>query len=301
MLQDFSFRSPEELLADLSAAGGMGHMGGMGGMGGMMANDVEYDAFLANDRTLADPQVIRTEAGGAVLLRIINAASTTAFWIDLGETVGTIVAVDGNPVVPITAHAFPIAAAQRADVMLTVPAGGVVPVLAQREEDRARTGIMLAAPGAQVAKIAEVAGSVAPTVAFQLELQLAAAHPLADKTVGTSLRVQLSGGMMSYVWGIDGRTWNDHAPLAVTAGERVVFAIENHSMMAHPMHLHGHHFQVIGINGQPLAGAMRDTVLVPPMNWLETAFDADNPGRWLFHCHNLYHMATGMMTEVTYG
>jgi FtsP/CotA-like multicopper oxidase with cupredoxin domain len=66
------------------------------------------------------------------------------------------------------------------------------------------------------------------------------------------------------------------------------------------MHLHGHHFQVIGLNGQRFAGAVRDTVLVPPMGRVAVAFDAGNAGRWLFHCHNLFHMATGMMTEVVY-
>jgi FtsP/CotA-like multicopper oxidase with cupredoxin domain len=70
--------------------------------------------------------------------------------------------------------------------------------------------------------------------------------------------------------------------------------------MPHPMHLHGHAFQVVAINGAPLPGAVRDTVLVPPMGSVTIAFDADNPGRWAFHCHNLYHMMTGMMTEVRY-
>jgi FtsP/CotA-like multicopper oxidase with cupredoxin domain len=57
---------------------------------------------------------------------------------------------------------------------------------------------------------------------------------------------------------------------------------------------------VLAINGAALSGAVRDTVLVPPMGRVTIAFDADNPGRWPFHCHNLYHMITGMMTEVRY-
>ena len=90
-------------------------------------------------------------------------------------------------------------------------------------------------------------------------------------------------------------------PLRVKQGQRVVIEMVNHSMMAHPMHLHGHHFQVLAVNGSPVRGAMRDTVLVPPhMGSVTIAFDADNPGRWVFHCHNLMHMATGMMTEVAY-
>jgi FtsP/CotA-like multicopper oxidase with cupredoxin domain len=64
--------------------------------------------------------------------------------------------------------------------------------------------------------------------------------------------------------------------------------------------LHGHHFQMVAIDGQPLPGAVRDTVWVPPMRRVTVAFDADNPGTWAFHCHHLYHMATGMMTAVVY-
>jgi len=71
-------------------------------------------------------------------------------------------------------------------------------------------------------------------------------------------------------------------------------------MMSHPMHLHGHHFQVVGIGDRRFAGALRDTVLLTPMASVTIAFDADNPGRWAFHCHHLYHMATGMMSTLAY-
>jgi FtsP/CotA-like multicopper oxidase with cupredoxin domain len=76
--------------------------------------------------------------------------------------------------------------------------------------------------------------------------------------------------------------------------------MQNHSMTAHPMHLHGHHFQVIGINGRELPGALRDTLHVPPMTSVTIAFDADHPGKWAFHCHHLYHMASGMMAMLRY-
>jgi hypothetical protein len=59
--------------------------------------------------------------------------------------------------------------------------------------------------------------------------------------------------------------------------------------------------RVLEVNGRPIQGAVRDTVLVTPMmGRIRIAFDADNPGRWAFHCHNLYHMVTGMMTEFRY-
>src|SRR6267142_3483844 len=122
MLHDFSFKTPDELLAGLTkfndsqsamAKGGMAKAMNMdlGSMGAMKSgtrpgmamdlNDVDFDAFLANDRTLADPEVVRTEPGGRVRVRLINGASSTQFWIDLGTLAGTVVAVDGHPVRPL--------------------------------------------------------------------------------------------------------------------------------------------------------------------------------------------------------
>lgn len=49
-----------------------------------------------------------------------------------------------------------------------------------------------------------------------------------------------------------------------------------------------------------LAGAVRDTVLVPAKSKVTVAFDAVNPGHWAIHCHNLYHMAGGMMASLKY-
>jgi FtsP/CotA-like multicopper oxidase with cupredoxin domain len=101
--------------------------------------------------------------------------------------------------------------------------------------------------------------------------------------------------MADYTWGIAGD------PLTVRHGERIEIDMMNMSMMAHPMHLHGHHFQVTAIGGESFAGAVRDTVLVPPMQTVRIAFDAFNPARhWAFHCHHLYHMASGMMTTLSY-
>lgn len=105
----------------------------------------------------------------------------------------------------------------------------------------------------------------------------------------------LTGDMAAYRWGLEIRPH-----LAVKRGERVEVTMRNTSMMAHPMHLHGHHFQVVAIEGRRFAGAVRDTVLVPPQRSVTIAVDADNPGQWAFHCHHLYHMARGMMTTFTY-
>jgi FtsP/CotA-like multicopper oxidase with cupredoxin domain len=112
--------------------------------------------------------------------------------------------------------------------------------------------------------------------------------------------VTLGGDMATYVWTIDGRAWGRHRPIPVSLGQRVEVTVNNQSMMGHPIHLHGHHFQIVAIDGQRFSGAMRDTVWVPPMRAVTVAFDAGNPGVWAFHCHHLYHMAAGMMTAVAY-
>ena len=66
-------------------------------------------------------------------------------------------------------------------------------------------------------------------------------------------------------------------------------------MMFHPMHLHGHTFAIQHPTG---SGPRKDTVIVAPMQRLAVDLDADNPGHWVVHCHNLYHMEAGMMTSL---
>jgi FtsP/CotA-like multicopper oxidase with cupredoxin domain len=327
MLHDFSFKTPDELLAGLTKSNGsesampkngmdkamnMGS-GSMGAMnsGNMRAmnmapgmamdlNDIDYDAFLANDRTLADPEVIRTEPGGRVLLRLINAASSSQFWIDLGALTGTVVAVDGHPVRPVRVSRLPLAMAQRLDVLIDLPGNGSYPIVAQVEGKRARTGIVLAAAGAPVSRLDGEAKENAPPVDLSLERRLEAVAPLAPHAPDVTHRVILAGAMAPYAWSLNGEYWPNVTALMTARGQRVAIEMANQTMMPHPMHLHGHAFQVVAINGAPFTGAVRDTVLVPPMGSVTIAFDADNPGRWAFHCHNLYHMMTGMMTEVRY-
>jgi FtsP/CotA-like multicopper oxidase with cupredoxin domain len=114
-----------------------------------------------------------------------------------------------------------------------------------------------------------------------------------DDTFDRNEDLLLSGGMMSPDWTINGQAYPNADPINVRRGERVRFRMTNHSMMLHPMHLHGHFFRV--------GRALKDTVIVPPhMGRIDIDFVADNPGNWLFHCHNLYHMEAGMMREVRY-
>ena len=328
MLHDFSFRTPAELLAGLGGSnahaghgaapsGGNAHAGhalpapapgmnhgamnhGAMGHGGMQvhANDIKYDAYLANDRTLDDPEVVRVEKGGKVRLRIINGATATAFFIDTGTVTVHCIAVDGNACVPHAGRRFPLAQGQRIDLLMTIPAaGGAFPVFAQVEADRLLTGIVLATAGASIRKFPERSEHAAKHTDLLLDLALRAVNPLPQKPAARVEHIML-GEEANYRWTINGAIHGEHKPITAKVGERLEFMFMNPTMMMHPMHIHGHHFQVVGSRRGRFAGPLRDTVIVPPHNPVSVAIDFDKPGSWYLHCHHLYHMATGMMTEV---
>lgn len=327
LLHDLSFRPADEVLAEITGGmAGMDHgahgsgggmMGGMSGMmdgmsgmdhgamggmamGGMDLNDFNFDAYLANDRTLDDPEVVTVDKGGRVLLRIINGSAASVFWIDTGSLPGRAVATDGNPIQPVPVSRFGLAMGQRLDIELDVPSeGGAFPILALREGAVERTGIILATTGAAVGKIATASDQAHPAFSADLgqEAGFQAVTPLADRQVDRADNLMLGGSMMPYLWTIDGQSWGTHRPIEARSGERVALTFHNMSMMAHPMHLHGHHFQVVALNGTPLRGALRDTVHVPPMSMVTVALDAGEAGRWMLHCHHMPHLSTGMMTE----
>ena len=326
MLADFSFTPPDQIFAGLKKGGSMapGAMtgaspsapasGGMKGMtmapgmamGGTAAkpdlNDVKYDAFLANDRTLGDPEVVKVEPGGRVLLRIINSSSMSAFHVDLGPLDGELIAVDGFRIAPVVARRFPIAVAQRLDIRLAIPrAPAAYPVLAVLEGESRQTGVILQAGGAPIARVPDNASTASAALTLDLERRLRAAEPLKPRKADRVHTLNLTGEMAGYVWSINNVAWNkDVPPLPLAAGERVELIFVNKTPMPHPMHLHGHEFQVVEIDGKRFAGAVRDTVLVPPRRRVVVAFDANNPGLWALHCHLLYHLESGMFITLRY-
>ncbi len=111
-------------------------------------------------------------------------------------------------------------------------------------------------------------------------------------------RLTLDGDMTRYVWMINGKILSKNDSLIVRKGETVRFILVNRTMMSHPMHLHGHFFRVL--NGQGAYSPLKHTVDVPPMSTVVIEFPADAAGDWLFHCHVLYHMMSGMERVVHY-
>jgi FtsP/CotA-like multicopper oxidase with cupredoxin domain len=235
-------------------------------------------------------------------LRIINGASASNFLIDLGSLSGSLTDVDGRPIVPVMGSRFPLATAQRADVRVTLPAEeGAWPILFQHEGEAALTGLILATKGGAVAKVPDQAPKAIGAIDREASMRYEAAEPLAERAADRQLTIDLTGSMMNYRWGIEEvAAMAHHKHLAVKEGERVEMTLTNRSEMSHPMHLHGHHFQIVAVGGERVKGAVRDTELVPVGGAVTLAFDAGNPGAWMFHCHNLYHMLSGMATQVRY-
>jgi CopA family copper-resistance protein len=122
---------------------------------------------------------------------------------------------------------------------------------------------------------------------------LVAADPNPDtRAPGRAIEIRLTGNMERFIWGINGRTYADRPPpLPFRHGERVRVTVVNDTMMAHPIHLHGHFFELVHA---PVGFLPRKhTVIVAPGGQATFDFTAER-GDWAFHCHMLYHMHGGM-------
>jgi FtsP/CotA-like multicopper oxidase with cupredoxin domain len=326
LLGDFSFKPPGQILEKLKA--GMKKMKGMGGMkempktqtlvaqkwddagqrfvatsadGELPDTDVKYDALLANRRTLDDPQVFHVTPGHKVLLRIVAGSSATNFFVNTGTLTAELTATDGQNILPLAGNFFQLGIAQRIDLLMKIPdRGGVFPIVAQGEGTRQQCGVVLATEGAVVSKLPVEAKFPTAGLDNTQELRLKAKDPFSEKPVDRSLPCVLGGSMANYSWTINGAAYPNNNSLNVKEGERVEIVMRNDTGMSHPMHLHGHDVQVVEIDGKKLSGAVRDTLIVPPKSTIKVIFDANNPGVWAFHCHILYHLATGMFTVLKY-
>ena len=296
-------QAPEAAMADLRAGRGphAAHQAGGGPRSDFLdsaGGDVSYPIFLLNGRNSSAPAEFTASKGERIRFRIINAAADTPFRVALGGHQLTVTHTDGFPVVPVTVDALMIAMAERYDVTVTVAGDGVFPLIAVAEAkaDEAmavlRTGAGAVPPPS--VRPAELDGRIlgrADLVAAE-PVRLPAARP--DRTY----KVSLGGGGAGYVWTLNGQPHGKNKPLQVRQGERVRLDFENTTTMFHPMHLHGHTFQVINPGG--VAGARKDTAIVRPNEPLSVEFVADNPGQWMIHCHNNYHQEGGMMLTLSY-
>ncbi|GAA4360950.1 multicopper oxidase family protein [Paeniglutamicibacter cryotolerans] len=306
--------TPDEVLKELSE--GMGGMGGMNhgrGDGGMVmghmlmgatsdflgvdAGDVAYPFHLFNGREPGNPEIFTAKKGERIRLRIINAAGDTAYRIGVPNQKLTVTHTDGFPVQHIEVDAVVLGMGERIDALLTVR-DGHTPVVALAEgKAQMAYGLLSTGTGTPPAR-----GSLPKTLTGKVvdggQLTADPAVSLATKTPDRVHELRLTGGMANYDWGINGHRFDMAKPFEnafdIKAGERVEMKFVNDTEMWHPMHIHGHTFQV----GD--TGARKDTIIVRPKETIIVRFDADNPGQWLFHCHNAYHAERGMMGVFSY-
>ena len=296
-------KSPDDILAAFKSehgtvSQGMNHdMGGMGGMGRSPLGDVgdiTYPHYLINGRIPASPQTLTAKPGQRVRIRIINAAADTLFRVALGDHSLTVTHTDGYPVQAQETKALYIAQGERVDLLVTL-ADGVFPLVASAEGKQGQ-GQILVRTGSGAAPSSTVHLAELDTDPLLLAaLMPADATRLPQREPDQVEQVTLNGQMKPYAWGMNGTTFGSDTPIRTSAGRRVRLQMTNMTMMAHPMHIHGHTWSLPG-NG----GLRKDTVLVLPMQTLTADLEADNPGRWAYHCHNIYHAEIGMMTTLQY-
>jgi FtsP/CotA-like multicopper oxidase with cupredoxin domain len=203
---------------------------------------------------------------------------------------------DGYPVMPQRTYSMILGMGERADAMITIGSSVLVVAALEGKDGCAQLNLRVGGKPADV-NIDEFVKTLRTTPT----LNTATLTPtpevfLPQRTPDMTLEMALAGPVNGYTWPVNGKLYDPpNNGMAVAPGKRVRVKLISESRMFHPIHLHGHTFQVV----QPSAlGARKDTVLVPPLQTVEFDFDTDNPGRWITHCHNDYHLGSGMATFI---
>lgn len=314
-------------------------------MGAMDLSDVGYDAFLMNGKKSL--QLLSSKKGDKIRLRIINAAASTYFYINLGEQLMEIISSDGIDVKPVKTKELLMGMAETYDVLFTVPdnknyelrataqditgyASGYIGV-GDKEKvkdkpaadlyemhgdhgsehggshsghgsgqgDHATASNDRAKPAHETSHADHHAMLMKPSERLSVDNLMAKENTAfaKDKKIH-EVKLELDGDMRRYVWFINGKAIHQDRNIIIHEGDVVRFSLENKSMMHHPLHLHGHFFRVLGPHGD--FSPLKHTVDVPPFTTRTIEFLANEPGEWMLHCHNLYHMETGMARVVKY-
>jgi len=264
--------------------------------------------------------VLKVRPGARLRLRCISAANARVMAFVFPGLIATVAAIDGQPLETPQALDGPLvlAPAQRADLIIDMPLtpGAVFDV----QEVSVGAPIAAAAiavegapvrgkpPGDPLVLPANPLSAITATVADAVHVDLV----MEGGAMG-GMRQAMHGGQMfdmralimekGQAWAFNGQAGKTDTPLVgIARGRTLAVNMVNDTRWPHAMHMHGHHFKVIERNGIPVAGApWRDTELVDVGEKVRIAFVADNPGKWLFHCHMLEHHMAGMGTWISVG
>ncbi|WP_411346426.1 multicopper oxidase family protein [Paenibacillus sp. WLX1005] len=282
-----------------------------------------YNLYTINGRSGDQIDPLYVNNGQHVRLRFVNAGNMTQLlYIPLSSY--TVVSTDGEEIYqPQTLNKglLRIAPGERYDLAFTATDNGVTPIGAVGDSDFARSmrlPIVVSDRGQQPNQqqvIDEVKRQqqnlTAANASHWSELDLMNyGQPTAstftwnqkyDRNYDLKLSMGVSDGKMAYT--INDESYNHLKALTVKTGDTVHITLSAPSGNEdHPMHLHGHVFQVLSRNGQAASGApvWKDTLNVRPGETYEIALLANNPGNWMLHCHELHHASMGMMIDFNY-
>lgn len=296
MIDDWRLRQDASIVNDFGSGHDKSHAGRIGNV--PTVNGRYRDIF-------------RVRSGERIRLRLINASNARNFALTFGKLNPSIIAMDGQAVKPFSVtEPIVIGAASRVDLMLDMSGepGSMMSVVDNfyREPFDLIKFVYEKEPLRDSALNSPIA-LAAPTIPEpDLSNPLALEVNIAGGAMGGLRQAKFNGKWMGlreiaqqgYVWAINDVVGNklDLPPLIDTVkGRSVHLTLRNETAFPHPMHLHGHHMKLLSVDGQPLTEPhWVDSPLVMPRQTMELAFVADNPGKWLFHCHALEHHAAGL-------
>jgi FtsP/CotA-like multicopper oxidase with cupredoxin domain len=258
--------------------------------------DVDYDAFLLNGRAAHDPWTLAAKPGERIRLRLINGGASTYFRIRLDGHPLQITHADGLAIEPVTVDHLLMGMAEIYDAVVTLAEPGSYTLHAVAQDGSGQAIGVLHTPDVAPKPNLALPGFDGRALTYE-DLRAVAPTTLAPGPERT-FTINLQGDMARYVWMLNGQVYPKTDPLLIRQGDRVSVALVNQTMMWHPMHLHGHFFRVLQGAGE--RAPLKHTVNVPPGETVRIEFAADNPGRWIFHCHNLYHLDAGMARVFEY-
>lgn len=283
-------------------------------------HDVAHAGRLGNVLTVnGHPEpTSKRRLGDRIRVRLINVANARIFSLSLQGLTGWLITRDGMalPEAQRWEGSLLLGPGMRADMVIDATEAGRFAVL-QDDGREARPLAWIEVDGADArARSWDAPIPPDPARLKRPDLQAAVTHEVLigggarnrsgwpqespEDRAARERRMAAGSAEAAPAWTLNNQahTHHDHhgqADLTVHRGQTIRWVFRNQTAWWHPMHLHGHHMLLIRRNGQPLpADAWRDTALLAPGDEMEAAFVADNPGKWLLHCHVLEHHAGGM-------